>query len=133
MKKLLTVFVLLSMVLIAGCWKVKSGEKSGVIVKVAKEGKYWGTYEGELIRGGLEDASGVTGRSFYFTLGQFKSPLIEQAITAMQNNNHVIISYHCDQFVLPWRGETKCFVDNIKVLEPKNETNPLKPRTSQPL
>jgi hypothetical protein len=131
-KKILSLLLILSIGLLAGCWKVKSGEKSGVIVKVAKEGKYWGTYEGELIRGGLEDASGVTGRSFYFTLGQFKSPLVNQALTAMQNNSHVIISYHCDQFVLPWRGETKCFVDKILVLASKNEANPLKQKTGQP-
>lgn len=126
MKKLLALLMLGSIVLLTGCWKVKSGEKSGVIVKVAKEGKYWGTYEGELIRGGLEDASGVTGRSFNFTLGQFKSPLVDQALLAMQNNDHVIISYHCDQFVLPWRGETKCFIDKIVVIESKNTNNSLK-------
>jgi hypothetical protein len=123
-KKLLCL-VMVSISLLSGCWKVKSGEKSGVIVKVAKEGKYWGTYEGELIRGGLEDASGVTGRSFYFTLGQFKSTLVDQAILAMQNNSHVLISYHCDLFVLPWFGETKCFVEKIQQIE-KKEPNPLK-------
>lgn len=128
MNKIITLLILTSLVSLTGCWKVKSGEKSGVIVKVAKEGKYWGTYEGEMIRGGLEDASGVTGRSFHFTLGQFKSPLVDQAIKAMQNNNHVVISYHCDQFVLPWRGETKCFVDKIWVV-PTN--NPLKSKTGQ--
>ncbi|MBA2711886.1 MAG: hypothetical protein H0U57_15015 [Tatlockia sp.] len=131
MKKFLSFLLIFSTILIAGCWKIKSGDKSGVIVKVAKEGKYWGTYEGELIRGGLEDASGVTGRSFHFTLGQFKSPLVTQAITAMQNNSHVILSYHCDQFVLPWRGETKCFVDRIRILDSRNDNNPLRQKSGQ--
>ncbi|CDZ78820.1 hypothetical protein BN59_03134 [Legionella massiliensis] len=126
MKKLLVLLMLISISLMTGCWKVKSGEKSGVIVKVAKEGKYWGTYEGELIRGGLEDASGATGRSFNFTLGQFKSTLVDQALLAMQNNSHVIISYHCDLFVLPWRGETKCFVDKIQLVEPRNSAKSVK-------
>ncbi|MBA2655634.1 MAG: hypothetical protein H0U70_01455 [Tatlockia sp.] len=132
MKKWISVLVLISLGLLSGCWKVKSGEKSGVIVKVAKEGKYWGTYEGEIIRGGLEDASGVTGRSFHFTLGQFKSSLVEQALVAMQNNSHVIISYHCDLIVLPWRGETKCFIDKIKEIESKNVLNPLKTNKALP-
>lgn len=126
MRNLFVLLILISTSLMSGCWKVKSGEKSGVIVKVAKEGKYWGTYEGELIRGGLEEASGATGRSFYFTLGQFKSDLVAQALLAMQNNSHVIISYHCDLFVLPWRGETKCFVDKIQFVEPRKGVNPLK-------
>jgi len=128
----MSLLMMLSLCLLAGCWKVKSGEKSGVIVKVAKEGKFWGTYEGELIRGGLEDASGVTGRSFHFTLGQFKSTLVDQALTAMQNNSHVIISYHCDLFILPWSGETKCFVDKIqKVIFKDNRFNPLIPNKEQ--
>jgi hypothetical protein len=125
-KKYLSLLLLSSIALLSGCWTVKSGEKSGVIVKVAKEGKYWGTYEGELIRGGLEDASGVTGRSFFFTLGQFKSSLVDQALLAMQNNSHVLISYHCEQIVLPWRGESKCFVDKIRVVDPKKGSSSLR-------
>ncbi|ASQ46691.1 hypothetical protein [Legionella clemsonensis] len=121
-KKLLFSFITLSFCLLSGCWTVKSGQKSGIIVKVAKEGRYWGTYEAELIRGGLEDASGATGREFHFTIGQFRSDLVERAELAMQNNNHVIVYYHCEEFVAPWRGETKCFADDIKVLETKNKT-----------
>lgn len=112
-------FLLLMMCFLTGCWSVQKGEKSGIIVKVAKEGKFWGTYEGEMILGGLENASGVSGRAFYFTLGQFKSDLVRQAEFAMQNNKHVIISYHCDAYILPWSGETKCFVTKINVLPEK--------------
>lgn len=119
-KKTLSLIVLvMSSLLLTGCWTSKSGQKSGIIVKVAKEGRYWGTYEGELIRGGLDNASGATGREFMFTLGQFKSDLVKQAELAMQNNSHVIIYYHCEDIVMPWRGETKCFVDNIKILDSK--------------
>lgn len=97
MKKILIFSILLIFsCLLTGCWTVQKGQKSGIIVKVAKEGKFWGTYEGEIILGGLENASGVSGRSFNFTLGQFKSELVKQAEFAMQNNKHVIISYHCD-------------------------------------
>ena len=106
--------------LLTGCWSVQKGQKSGIIVKVAKEGHFWGTYEGEIILGGLENASGVSGRAFYFTLGQFKSDLVKQADFAMQNNKHVIISYYCDAYTLPWSGETKCFVDKITILPEKN-------------
>lgn len=120
-KKLLLPFLILSSCLLVGCWTVKSGQKSGIIVKVAKEGKYWGTYEGELIRGGLEDASGATGREFHFTIGQFKSELVDKAELAMQNNSHVIITYHCEEFVMPWRGETKCFIDDIKIVDAKKK------------
>lgn len=105
--------------LLTGCWTVQKGQKSGIIVKVAKEGKFWGTYEGEIVLGGLENASGVSGRAFYFTLGQFKSDLVKKAEFAMQNNRHVVISYHCDAYKLPWSGETKCFVNKINMLADK--------------
>lgn len=120
MKKFsLLIFISLLSFTLTGCWVVQKGQKSGIIVKVAKEGTLWGTYEGEIILGGLENASGVSGRAFYFTLGQFKSTLVKQANYAMQNNKHVIISYHCDAFTLPWSGETKCFVTDINVLPDK--------------
>ena len=125
-KKLLFIFLIINLSLLTGCWTTKSGQKSGIIVKVAKEGNYWGTYEGELIRGGLENATGATGREFNFTLGQFKSALVEKAQLAMQNNDHVILTYHCEAIVAPWRGETKCFVDDIKVIAPPK--NILKPQ-----
>nr|WP_028388579.1 hypothetical protein [Legionella fairfieldensis] len=118
-KKISFFFLPVIMCLLTGCWTTKEGQKAGIIVKVAKEGKYWGTYEGELIRGGLENASGATGREFHFTLGQFKSELVKKAEMAMQNNDHVLISYHCESFVAPWRGETNCFVDDIKIVDPK--------------
>ena len=109
-KKILYLLVLTNLALLTGCWTTKSGQKSGIIVKVAKEGSFWGTYEGELIKGGLENASGVSGREFHFTLGQFNSDLVKKAELAMQNNRHVIITYHCEEYVAPWRGETKCFI-----------------------
>jgi hypothetical protein len=116
---ILSSMVLTAACLLTGCWTVQKGQKSGVIIKVAKEGKFWGTYEGEMILGGLENASGASGRAFHFTLGQFKSDLVKQADFAMQNNKHVIITYHCDAYILPWSGETKCFVNKINVLPEK--------------
>jgi hypothetical protein len=121
MKKIfLAALVLIPVCLLTGCWTTQKGQKSGIIVKVAKEGNFWGTYEGEMILGGLENASGASGRAFHFTLGQFKSDLVKQADYAMQNNRHVVITYHCDAYTMPWSGETKCFIKNINIL-PENK------------
>ncbi|MGL6028949.1 MAG: hypothetical protein ACRC0B_07145 [Legionella sp.] len=121
MKKtgLLISLLLVCTSLLTGCWTVKSGQKSGIIVKVAKEGTFWGTYEGEMILGGLENASGASGRAFHFTLGQFNSELVKTADVAMQNNKHVVVSYHCEGFTMPWSGETKCFAKAINILPDK--------------
>lgn len=122
-KKRLVLLLVITCGLLSGCWTTKSGQKSGIIVKVAKEGKYWGTYEGEMIRGGLDNASGATGQAFHFTLGQFHSDLVSKAEDAMQNNRHVVLTYHCEEYVFPWRGETHCFVDDITVVSPKKTSH----------
>jgi hypothetical protein len=120
MKKILTfLFILISTTLLSGCWTVKKGQKSGVVIKVSKEGVIWGTYEGEIILGGLENASGASGRTFNFTFGQLKSDLVKKSQYAMENNKHVVINYHCEAFIMPWSGESKCFVDNINILPEK--------------
>jgi len=120
-KKSVFFFLLLCVPLLSSCWTNKSGQKSGIIVKVAKEGNYWGTYEGELIRGGLENASGALGgRAFNFTIGQFHSDLVKKAELALQNNDHVVINYHCEWWVAPWRGETNCFADEIQIVDNLN-------------
>jgi len=120
MKKTVAIGSLLIICLnLTACWSVQKGQKSGIIVKVAKEGKLWGTYEGEMVLGGLENASGVSGRAFHFTLGQFKSDLVNKADYAMENNKHVVVTYHCDAVTLPWSGETKCFVNNIDYVPEK--------------
>lgn len=119
MKKI-SFILLVSTLCLSGCWTVQKGQKSGIIVKVAKEGDFWGTYEGEMILGGLENASGASGRTFHFTIGQFKNDLVAKADYAMQNNKHVVITYHCDAYTMPWSGETKCFINQINTLPTKS-------------
>lgn len=98
---------------LSGCWTTENGTKAGVITKIAKQGAFWGTYEGELIRGGLADGSGATGRSFKFTLGQSKNVNVVKSLELLDKNKPVTIQYHCEAFVAPWRGESKCFLDKV--------------------
>ena len=100
--------------LLTGCWQTSVGEKRGVVVKVAKEGMFWGTYQGELIRGGLSDATGANGRSFNFNIGAFKSSLLVKLNEAMEKNKPISLRYHCEAWVMPWRGTHNCFADGVK-------------------
>ena len=111
MKKIIPLFLVL---LLSGCWTNQQGEKSGLLVKVAKEGTWWGTYEAELIRGGLDNGSGANGKEFHFTIGQTKNAKVIKAIEAMNKGKPVVISYHCEAFRAPWRGKSHCFLDAIK-------------------
>lgn len=99
---------------LSSCWTTQEGQKHGVLVKVAKEGTFWGTYEAELIRGGFSDGTGANGHVFKATLGQLKSNLVMMAIDFMDHQTPVTINYHCEEFVAPWRGEHNCFIDQIK-------------------
>ena len=99
--------------LLSGCWTTQEGQKTGLLVKIAKEGAIWGTYEGELIRGGLDNGSGANGQSFHFSLGQTKNNNVKRALELMDKNKPVMISYHCEKFVAPWRAEHKCFLDKV--------------------
>lgn len=98
---------------LSGCWTTKEGQKTGTIVKVSKEGFWWGTYEGELIRGGFDEGTGSIGKSFHFSLGQFKNSNVVFALDLMNKNKPVSIAYHCESFVAPWRGGSNCFLDKI--------------------
>lgn len=108
----LTIIVLASL-LVAGCWETENGQKSGVLVKVTKQGMYWGTYEGELVRGGFDDGSGANGKAFDFSFGAFESSLVKQAREYMQKGHPVTIYYKCEAWVASWRGGHNCFVYKI--------------------
>lgn len=115
MKKLLAVSAVC--LALSGCWTTDTGQKTGLLVKISKEGFFWGTYEGELIRGGFDNGTGGNGRSFHFTLGQTKNHNVRQSLELMEINKPVVITYHCEAWVAPWRGENKCFLDKVKAHE----------------
>ena len=111
MKKVLIIGMCLAL---SGCWTTQEGQKHGVFVKVAKHGMFLGTWEAELIRGGFNDGSGANGNSFKATLGRFKSNLVGLAIDSMNDQKSITINYHCEWIVMPWRGESNCFIDKIE-------------------
>jgi len=92
------------------------GKKIGHIVKLAKEGVFFKTWEGELIRGGLTDGSGSFGTSFHFVIES--DSLAESALNAMENNEEVILYYHCEMISSLSRSEKESphFVDKICIV-----------------
>lgn len=100
---------------LSGCWTTSTGQKTGVIVKLAKEGIFIGTWEAELIRGGFSNGDGVNGQSFHFTV-QNKN-LVEKLKQYFENQKEVLISYHHEFITAPGRGETKNFLDDVKLIK----------------
>jgi hypothetical protein len=113
MKKILIIVLCLS---ITGCWETSKGEKIGTIVKLAAEGVIIKTWEGELIRGGMNNGSGSFGGSFHFTV---ETPaLIEKAQEALRNQREVRIKYHKEMFSwLRTENKESYFVDEIEIIK----------------
>lgn len=117
MKKLIMTGILGCLVL-TGCHvsSPAKGQKVGHIVKLAKEGMIFDTWEGELIRGGLTDGSGSFGNSFHFVIEDER--LVDVALSVMEANQEVIIYYHCELFSSFARSEHSepHFVDRIEII-----------------
>lgn len=93
----------------------KTGQKIGHIVKMGNEGWINQTYEGELIRGSMQDGSGSFGKSFQFTIPSQKYYWV--ALDALENNKEVVIYYRVPTFTWMWQSEhyPPHFVTHIEV------------------
>lgn len=103
--------VFLVVLTLSGCWETENGDKVGTIVKFAKEGTLIGTWEAELIRGGMNSGSGSFGSSFHFTVE--KPELVQKVKDSLDQQKEVKIKYHKELLTL-WRCESNnYFLDDI--------------------
>ena len=91
------------------------GEKVGQIVKVARVGWLARTWEGELIRGGFQGASGVNGSAFDFTVQSDSLAHIVDSLMTLQAE--VRIHYHTPAFYAPWHSESGHFLIAISPMK----------------
>lgn len=89
------------------------GKKIGRIVKLSMQGMVYKTWEGELIRGGLNDGNGSFGTSFHFTVED--EEMAQKAMDAFFNQYEVIIDYRREFIHSITRSESSdaYFVENI--------------------
>lgn len=113
MKKILLVIFC---ILLSSCKVVSEGSKIGIIVKCAEEGFIFKTYECEIIRGGINSASGTVGKSFDFTV-EDKS-LISQFEKALNEQKEIRLYYHQEWVSFPTRTETSSnsFADRVEFI-----------------
>jgi hypothetical protein len=112
MKKLILISLLLCL---TGCWELEKGEKTGKIVKVAKAGYIFKTWDGELIRGGLNDGSGSMGRAFHFAIEN--EEVVEKLKLAMESQKQINIKYHQEAITfLRTNDDGDYFVDSVEIL-----------------
>jgi hypothetical protein len=113
LKKIISVLILSAA--ISGCWKTSEGEKIGTLVKIAKEGVIIGTWECELIRGGMNSGSGSFGNAFHFTIEDNR--LLAIAQEAMRQQSEVKIRYHKEFATLARTENDNYFLDDIEVIK----------------
>jgi hypothetical protein len=116
MKKTLMVIVLAAVAL-TGCVERGTGEKMGVVTKLAKQGLFCKTWEAEIVRGGLVGGSGVNGQSFHFTIEN--DDLAKKLQDAMENQKEVKIEYRTEVFTFCRSESDGHFLTKLEVVEPK--------------
>jgi hypothetical protein len=119
-KQLITAALTTLLTLILTACSYADGEKVGSIVKIAKEGVIFKTNEVELIRGGLDDGTGVIGTPFYSTIDN--PALLPIAYQALEENKEVKIKYHSNYFAPFSSGNRENnFVDSIEIIYKGNK------------
>ncbi len=109
------IIAIAALVTLTGCYWTQEGDKVGTITKLAKQGVIIGTWEGQIIRGGLSGGSGGFGAPFDFTV---ENPaVLAQLQSAMNAQQEVQIHYHKEAITAPWRCESdNYFVDSVRVI-----------------
>ena len=105
---------ILSLFLLAGCWDTGSGEKLGTITRLQRTGLFCKTWEGEIIRGGLNAGSGVVGAAFHFTIED--DALAEQVKKAMEAQQEVKITYRTEANSLCRSDSNSTFLSKIEAI-----------------
>lgn len=92
-----------------------TGEKVGSVVKLSEVGIRCLTWEGQLIRGGLADGTGVAGTvPFDFTVAD--TSLLAPIRDAMEHNREVLLTYRSTLFSWCASESANHFVVGVRVL-----------------
>jgi hypothetical protein len=117
MKKFLTYFVLISLVIGAGWfawhfyWVFGEGVKAGQLNNFTKKGYVFKTYEGKLIQAGFQ--GGVPGS---VQSNEFRFSVVSETVAdKLMANSGKEFELHYKEYMgtLPWRGTTEFIVDSI--------------------
>lgn len=114
MKRITIIAALTLPILLGGCLETKHGEKVGSIVKISEETSMGlcPSMESEIIRGGLNNGSGVMGQSFHFTI-ENRPDLLAKLQTALDTNAEVKIKYKTE--AATWcRSVSNNFVTDVE-------------------
>jgi len=90
---------------VAGCGFVTgSGEKVGTVIKIAKEGIIFKTWEAEIIRGGMNNVSGgFSTKPFFFTITD--KEMLHNVQQSFDSGKEIKIHYKRRFYIFNWNSE----------------------------
>ncbi len=96
----------------------EDGVRSGVVIRIGKKGTIFKTYEGQLNLQtfGAVNRPNVISEVFDFSVERKNSALIQEIENVSLTGERVSLHYKKRYIVIPWRGNTKYFVYEIKRL-----------------
>jgi len=97
---------------LGGCWDMGTGEKIGAITRLQRTGVFCQTWEGEIIRGGLNGGSGVVGNAFHFTVED--EALAKKVHEYMEKQQEVKITYRQEGATLCRSDSDNMFLTDIQ-------------------
>ncbi len=117
MKKFIAIVLILTIGVLSFLFyaNYSKGYRSGVIMKLSVKGVIFKTKEGQLNIGGFDQTSnqGVS-NVWEFSV---KDPDVWQQLEDAMDKSQRVKLYYSEKYVkLPWRGETKYFVNEVEEL-----------------
>jgi len=93
------------------------GNRAGRLIKFAKQGFMFKTYEGEMNLGGVSNAANNSMMMNYMWDFSVNDPSVADTLLKLEGRE---ISVHYKQKMgkLPWRGDTKYIVDKVVDVKP---------------
>lgn len=119
-KKILGILLLVVLIVLAALYFVfnftySEGNRAGVLIKFSKKGYIFKTYEGELNIGGMGNIPNTAQANLHWDFS-VRDNVVADTLMLMEGKK---VSLHYKEVVknLFWDGETKYFVDGVKVIE----------------
>jgi hypothetical protein len=111
----LIILVVISLTFLIFNYTYSEGNRAGVVVKISKKGYLLKTYEGELNMGGMGNLPNTAQMNM-----QWNFSVNDQAVAdTLMNLEGRKVSLHYKEIIknMPWQGETKYFVDGVKLIK----------------
>lgn len=123
MKKIILILlmILITLTVLAFYADYSTGYRAGIIMKMSHKGMIIKTYEGQLNTGGFSgDVAGgdMTSMIWDFSVRSSNQTVIKEIENAVNQGKRVKVYYKEKYFKVPFLGDTKYFVDSVRLINP---------------